>query len=148
MKKIFFTYFIFVLATLSGCNGDDAPTTAEILTVSEWTSLTNLEDIDADGTFVEFGDDCEKDDHSIFKTSGKYQNTNGTNVCDPDTAPNAVIAEADWELTNNDQELVLKFFADDIRFTIINISDHELELGVIDNNDPQGVITQKVVLRR
>ena len=151
MKKNTFACLILTLIAWCGCASktqDNPLTASELLTQGEWTSVVNLDDIDLDGTFVEFGDDCEKDDHSIFDKNNKFQQNSGLDACDSSTAPNSVIAEGDWELLNNDQNLVLKFPADEIKFNIIQINDHELQLGLIEDNNPAGVITQKLILKR
>ena len=83
---------------------------SEILTQGEWTSVTNLEDLDLDGTFVEFGDDCEKDDHFVFKPDFTFQQKTGATDCDGGVGVNTIAAEGDWSLEDTDQTLVLHFF--------------------------------------
>jgi hypothetical protein len=152
MKKIIFICFALPFITFMGCGSkeQDAPmaSVSEILTQGEWTSVTNLEDIDLDGTFVEFGDDCEKDDHFVFKTDLTFQQKTGATDCDGGVGVNAIAAEGDWSLEDADRTLVLHFFIEDAKFKIYSITDHEIKLGMIEDTNPIGVITQQIIFKR
>src|SRR5690242_13026956 len=106
---------------LIGCSSDnrdnDLPTTQEFLTSGIWTGLHNFEDTDLNGSFVEFGDDCEKDDQWNFQAGGTLIQGLGPTLCDPDDDPNEMIT-SNWRLEDNDQYLVIELPFDEIKFYI------------------------------
>lgn len=150
--KNFLILIVFCLAATFSCGSKENPPTlllSEVLTSSAWTRVINLEDIDLDGTFVEFGEDCEKDDIITFFADNKYEHNNGASVCDPDLYdPNSVLVDGKWELKNNDQSFFLYVGFGSDEFKVKSFTESELILEFIEASNPPGVITQRLVLRR
>ncbi len=149
MKKTLLLSITMLVIALMGCSSkssdSDEDALSDVLTASTWNSVTNLEDIDLDGTFVEFGDDCEKDDEWKFKSDGNYTQQDTGEPCD---GTGGFTADGTWFLENNDQTLVLRLWVDDIKFKVLSYSNTELELGLIESDNPTGIFTQKLILKR
>ena len=137
------------LVAISSCSPNDedpTPTVTELFTSAKWTSVTNLEDIDLDGTFVEFGEDCEKDDVWIF-TDATFAQYTGPTDCDGGPGVDALVINGTWTLTDNNTYLVLDVVSDQIKFKIFSIDENKVELGIVEFNNPPNVFTQKVILK-
>ncbi len=152
--KHYLLSFLLCLLLPFGCSSstqkDPAPPTLqELLTTGTWTSMHEFEDLDLDGTFVEFGDDCDEDNPWTFQSDGTLNQGVGAVLCDPDEDdPNETIT-SQWELKDDDVKyLIVEFSYDEIKFLIVSISEHELILQVVDPNKPVGVFTHRVVLNR
>jgi hypothetical protein len=148
MKNLIFLLAL-PLVLIFSCSSakEELDETVNMLTLGPWTVTLNYEDEDLDGVFEEFGDDCEKDDRWEFYTNNTLRQDLGPVLCDPDDDPNFFIA-ADWELQNNQQDLIIKYGFDDIRFRIVSLTSNEMVLNIIDSANPSGVFTHRVVLQR
>ena len=117
----------------------------DMLTQSQWTSVRNYEDIDLDGTFKEFGRDCDMDDLWFFSPDGVYTQEEGLILCDTSVSP--LLIKAGWTLQENDQFLVLDFELDEIKFYIQSINEDKLIIKKVDIDRP-GIYQHKIVLTR
>jgi hypothetical protein len=120
---------------------------SDLLELGIWTETHNFEDFNLDNTFVEFGDECEKDDRWTFKTDGVLNQDYGTILCDPEVDDPNTIITSHWMLTNQDKTLVIEFGFSDVKFNIESISESELVLNTIDVDNPT-VFKQRVILNR
>ena len=117
----------------------------DLLTQSQWTSVHNYEDMDLDGTFKEFGKDCDKDDRWLFSPDGVCTQEEGLILCDTSVSP--LLIKAGWTLQENDQFLVLDFELDEIKFYIQSINENKLIIEKVDIDRP-GIYQYKIVLTR
>lgn len=152
MKKNIIISLLVAFVAISSCSStkeDDnpAPTVAELFTTAKWISVTNLEDIDLDGTFVEFGEDCEKDDVWTFSADASFAQYTGPTDCDGGPGIEALVIKGTWTLTENDTYLVLDVVSDQIKFKIFSIDENHVELGIVEFNNPPNVFTQMVILK-
>ena len=103
MKKIFILGILLPLIGLSGCSSKSADDDLSvILTQGPWTTTINSEDLDLDGNYVEFGDDCEKDDTWYFSTNGTFEQKNGPLSCDGTSLPSEIIVAGNWLFEDNE----------------------------------------------
>lgn len=112
-----------------------------------WTVTLNYEDEDLDGAFVEFGDECEKDDRWTFLSDHTLRQDYGSILCNPDDDPNLIVSSA-WELLNNDEELMIQYGFDDLRFKIASIDNAEIVMNIIEPDAPANTFKYRVVLQR
>lgn len=121
----------------------------DLLIQSKWTNTQNLEDIDLDGNFTEFGRDCEKDDSWTFNLDGTLLQEPGVQLCDSpeEEGANSNNTTAGWHLENNDQFLVFDFDMDETKFLINKCDEHELVLTLY-NADTPDVYKYRIILSR
>lgn len=126
---------------------DQTPSVTQILTSAPWTSSIDYDDLDEDGNFVAFGDECDQDNRWIFFDTGKLNQDLGTVLCDPENDDPNTLFISDWELQDNDTYIVQKFALDLIKYKIISIEDNKLVLSIIDVQEPNAD-THRVILTR
>lgn len=144
-------YFLLLLVMPIACSSNSEKeqmlTTQQMLTSGAWTSVRDFEDLDLNGTFVEFGDECEKDNPWTFQTDGILKQSYGPVLCDPDEDdPNTVIT-SNWQLIDNDQYLLIEFEFDELKCLINSVTEHELVLSEVNPSNPS-VYTHRIVLNR
>lgn len=147
MKKLIFFVSLFILGA---CNPDSKPSEVENkLTAGVWLEKEHWEDEDNDGvlTLTEYDNDCNTDDEYHFASGGGFAFDDGANQCGPDFPVNV---SGNWELNNNDTELllVLDFDNDTLHFEILSISDSLLILNTFFPDDPAAQPYDKIVLHR
>jgi hypothetical protein len=117
------------------------------LTQGPWTTVLDFEDLNLDGTFIEHGDSCEKDNRWYFNMDGTCKQDNGVILCDPNDDPNEFFSST-WLLQDNDQFLTIQFDFDEVKYYIVSITAQQAVLNVVDPNNPPNQYTQRVVLKR
>lgn len=149
MKNVFLlsSILFLLLFSCSSKKSDNDPSVQDLLVSGIWTITLQYEDLDLDGNFDEFGDACDKDDRWDFGSDGILKFDNGPVLCDPDDDPNLVIT-INWELSNDEQYLTLKFTFDESRYFIESIDEHELILFLVEPGNTSGVYQNKMVLQR
>lgn len=149
--KIFFSSTMLIFVLLIGCasKSQDSSTLSvnDLLTLGNWTSTRDFEDIDLNGTYTEFGEDCDKDNYWAFGANQTLVQGLGIVLCNPDDDdPNETIISK-WRLEENDQYLVLVFPFDEVKFLINSVDEHEMLLSVVDIENI-GIYTHRLKLNR
>ena len=150
MKHLILWHLLGAFITVAACSptDDDSPTVTDLLTQATWAKIVNLEDANLDGVFVEFGEECEKDNFCIFKADQSYEYNIGPIACPGDPGADYPIPGT-WTLSENETLLTISLLGGEpLAFEILNIEADTLELGVVETDNPAGVYTQKLLLSR
>jgi hypothetical protein len=87
MKKTIMLLLAFPIILIFACSSsakDDVVSVTDLLIDGVWTENLEFEDLDLDGTFVEFNDACDKDNPWEFRSNGTLKQTLGPVLCNPD----------------------------------------------------------------
>lgn len=146
MKNLLFciTLLFALLASCSSKNSDEM-SNSELLTLGIWTRTLDFEN--QNGTFVEYGFDCYKDNRWEFKADGKVIYDDGPVDCDPDTPPVDPI-ELGWVLEGNDQQLIIQFPFDEAKYSIVELNASELVMDEIEPGTANTITNHRVILQR
>jgi hypothetical protein len=146
MKNLLFciTLTFALLASCSSKNSDEM-SNAELLTLGIWTRTLDFEN--KNGTFVEYGFDCYKDNRWEFKADGKVIYDDGPVDCDPDTPPVDPI-ELGWVLEGNDQQLIIQFPFDEAKYSIVELNGSKLVMDEIEPGTANTITNHRVILER
>jgi hypothetical protein len=143
---IFCALIVALLFSCSSKNEKIETSVSTFLTQGTWTTVLDYEDLNLDGTFVEFGDTCEKDNRWYFNSDNTFKQDNGIVLCDPDDDPNEFLGGT-WLLEDNDKYLTLQFEFSEIKFFIVSINAQQAVLNEVDLGSPNQY-THRVVLKR
>lgn len=154
MKKIFFILGG-CLALLFNCGALSLETrwpnnsVEDLLKLSPWTSIHHYEDLNLDGNFIEFGEDCEKDNRWTFMADSLVLLEQGPILCDTmETLANEV-QRTKWYVDTGEegQYLVFDFVLDEVKFLIQGLDEQTLVL-LRPSLDSSGIYTHKIILNR
>jgi hypothetical protein len=150
MKKNLFLSAV-LLSLLMNCSLKSSDTEVvgvfDLLVASKWTKTENFEDLDQNGVFVKFGEDCEEDDCLTFKPDNFFSTHPGTELCDSLDLVYLVQDSLVWALEGNDQYLVFDYPFDEVKYKINTCDEHQLVLSLWDQDAPS-VVKYKLILSR
>jgi hypothetical protein len=125
------TAVVVLFALLNGCKKDDEKSKTQLLTEKPWF-VSKAEEKAGTANWVDDFPNyaaCEKDDATLFKSNGQYENNEGATKCS--AADPQIISTGTWNFASNETVLNITESGSTLPFTIEQLNENNLVVSYV-----------------